>query len=316
MPLPQLEKMPSFHITVSHPPDTPELQTSNFLYQPYQSTHEGKKRISKAELLRHTEDARDWLTYHNGGNAFGFIFADGTYDLFPSNECLGLINCPERFCRDKPVAYFIGAASGSVSNTTKKAVDWLLNRSPYAVVFVTKDAEEAIKKGVILNTKRCVAITVAALRSFYTLSGGMASNWEKWAEYVPEDIAWPFAHYLRFVGDSAVQFSDNYSWSSTMGKNIGIDGIKRFTTHDYSLHDTTPMRDKPYRYEDFSHLWRTKDKKVHVPFKPATINTSVTKKNSFSGKNYTMSYNNVIPGKNMQEVAANLLSYIGYPYEA
>jgi hypothetical protein len=55
---------------------------------------------------------------------------------------------------------------------------------------------------------------------------------------------------------------------------------------------------------------------VHVPFKPATINTSVTKKNSFSGKNYTMSYNNVIPGKNMQEVAANLLSYIGYPYEA
>ncbi len=315
MPLPELKKKKAFSITVSHPPDTPVLQTSDFHYQPYESTHEGKKRISKKALMERAEEARDWLSEHSGGSAFGFVFSDGTYDLFPSNECLGLINSPKRFCRDKPVAYLIGAKCGVWNGTTDKAVDWLLNRSPYAVVFVTKDAKEAITKGVILNTARCVAITVAALRSFYTISWGKAAQWGKWAKLVPEDVAWPFSHYLNFTGSGTVIFSDQYSWSSTLGKNIGIDGIKRFATHDYSLHDTIPMRDKPYRYEDFSHLWRTHDKTVHVPFKPDTVTKVVKGKNNISGKETTINYNNAINGSSLKETATNLLNYIGYPYE-
>lgn len=316
MSLPQLEEMPKFTLNVKHPSDTPILANNNFSYRPWQSTNKGKNRISKKELLDHTHQALAWLKSRNGSSPFGFIFSDGTYDLYPSNECLGLVNAKQRICRDKPVQYFIGCSrySSLKNNRMGKAVDWLLNRSPYAPVFVTKDAQEAVEKGVILNTKRCVAITVAALRSFYGMVEGQYENWAKWARYVPEDIAWPFCHYLHIYDDVAT-FSDEYDWSSTMGKNIGIDGIKRFATHDYSLHDTVPMRDKPFRYEDFSHLWRTRDKKVYVPFKPTTETKVVKKVNKFNNKTYEQPYDNAIPGKTLEEVAANLLNYIGWPYE-
>lgn len=309
MSLPQLKQMPSFHITVSHPPDTPQLMTSNFHYKPYQSTHEGKKDITSEELMSRTEEALAWLKAQQISSPFGFIFEDGTYDIFPSNECLGLINCPKRFIREGKVVYFI---SVGYSGGDEKSVDWLINRSPYSPAFVTKDAKEALSKGIILNTKHCTAFTVAAVRTFLTLTGGTGKMWMEWAKYVPEDLAWVLTQYCPISGD-VVTLNTGYSWSGTMAKNIGIDGIKRFLTHDYSLHDTTPMSDKPFRYEDFSHLWRTRDKKVHVPFEPGTEVLSVKKKNTISNKEYTQTYENAM-GNNVAKVAENILNYIGYPY--
>jgi hypothetical protein len=316
MSLPQLKEQKSFNIVVSHPDDTPHLQTSNFHYKPWFSTHEPDKDITPEQLFARAEEARDWLKFKAGGSPFGFVFDDGTYEMYPSNECLGLINCPKRFMQDKPVAYFIGACGSYNSPTVEKGVDWLINRSPYAKVFVTKDAKEVMAKGIIMNTDNSVGITVCALRSLYSMLGGMSANWAKWAELVPEDIAWPFAHYLHFAGENTVTFSDNYSWSSTMGKNIGIDGIKRFATHDYSMQDQTPMRVKPFRYHDFSHQWKTHDKASYVPFKPDTTTKQVTKKNSLSGTFITAQHDNAIGGSNMKDIANNLLNYIGYPYAA
>jgi hypothetical protein len=315
MPLPTLAEQKQFTITVSHPDDTPVLQTSNFLYKPWFSTHEPDPNITPEKLMERAEEARDWLKSKSGSSPFGFVYEDGTYEMYPSNECLGLINCPKRFMQDKPVAYFIGSTYGtSYTAVAEKGIDWLINRSPYAKVFVTKDAKELLTKGIIMNTDHSVGITVCALRSLYAMSGGMSANWAKWAEVVPEDIAWPFAHYLHFAGENTVSFSDHYSWSSTMGKNIGIDGIKRFATHDYSMQDTTPMRVKPHRYEDFSHQWKTHDKKAYVPFKPDTTTKSVTKKNSLSGTFITSKVDNAVGGSNLKDIAANLLTYIGYPY--
>lgn len=316
MSLPQLKEQKTFYQTVSHPADTPSLRTSNFRYTPWFSTHEPDKNITPAALLARAEEARDWLTANNGSSAFGFVFEDGTYEMYPSNECLGLINNPQRFMQDKPVAYFIGAGSKyykTSNGATEKAFDWLLNRSPFSKVFVTKDAVEGLTRGLIMNTEHSVGITVCALRTAYTLFGGQSLNWAKWAEYVPEDVAWPFANYLQFAGDTVI-FSDNYSWSGTMSKNIGIDGIKRFVTHDYSMQDTTPMRVKPHRYEDFSHQWRTHDKAKHVPFKPEVKSLTTKKKNTLTGRFITTTHDNAVVGSDMKEVAANLLKYIGFPY--
>jgi hypothetical protein len=315
MPLPQLKQQPTFHNVVSHPDDTPVLQTSNFSYTPWFSTHEADKNIAPEKLMERAIEARDWLKSKAGGSPFGFVYEDGTYEMYPSNECLGLINNPKRFMQDKPVAYFIGAGGSHANPATEKGVDWMINRSPFAKVFVTKDAKELITKGVIMNTEHSVGITVCALRSLYTMLGGMSSVWAQWAELVPEDVAWPFAHYLKFAGSNTVTFSDTYSWSGTMSKNIGIDGIKRFATHDYSMQDKIPMRVKPYRYHDFSHQWKTHDKAAYIPFKPDVTTKHVTKKNSISGTFITSKHDNAVGGSDMKEIAANLLNYIGYPYE-
>lgn len=311
----KVKAMPHFTLHVVHPDNVP-LDNNNFIYRPYQSVFDGDEDITPSDLWELAEEALAELKRMASSSPFGFVFEDGSYDLFPSNECLGLINADKHICRVKPVAYFLGVTYGTSPHEGQlKGTDWLINRSPYAVVFETKDAKDALTKGVIMNTKHCVGLTVAALRSLYGMVGGMYSGWSQWAELVPEDMAWPFQHYLRFAGDGkTVTFSDGYSWSSTMGKNIGIDGIKRFVTHDYSLQDTVPMRDKPYRYSDFSHQWKTRDEKVHVPFKPATAKVESKKANPFGAGEVSISHGSALVGESYKQVAQQVMDYIGYPY--
>jgi len=313
MDLPQLKKLPTFHRHVQHPNKMGPWD-NNFKYDCYESTHKGKKRISKKELMQRTEEALAWLRSNAGYSPFGFVFTDGTYDCYPSNECLGLINCTERICRDKPVAYFITAVGNHKSTDAAyiRGVDWLINRSPYAKVFVTKDAKSAIDNGVIMNTEHNVALNVASA-AIYRNMYGIAKNMSCWWDHIPEDIAFLFAHYFHPISETAVRFSDEYDWSSTLGKNIGVDGIKRFVTRDCSLHDTTPMRDKPYRYGDFMHLWRTTDSKVRKPFKPKTSTLKVTHE-GWGGKQYTYTYENAIDLTDMKKACDSLMEQIGYPY--
>lgn len=107
-------------------------------------------------------------------NAFGgFVKANGTYVKVGRWACHGWLNCMyfDRWgiTSASPAKYVLSAVMHRHDNVSKKQqldfIDWHVNRSPWAHVFVAKDADDIMKYGYVADADNCPSFLANAFIS-------------------------------------------------------------------------------------------------------------------------------------------------------
>lgn len=278
------------------------------------NTYNGGKsqeNLSEEQLLAIAHEAlaglRKLLTKHDLWSvSYGVVYTDGTYSLFPKQVCYGAMNCTYSIFDDKPIAFFLNYRQGKFDSDNNIALTkWLLNDSPFADAFVTKDVDEAID-GQVLRTDKALAYVVSAMIAFRTcaLNRSFAKNWAALNPHMPESIAFCLAHYFQFE-KNYYEFVAGGGWESLFARTLSKEAVLRFVNNDLSLFDPTPARIKPFRYGDFTSVWKKKEEEP-MYFEGRD---KYQYKNSY-GTQSTM--NNVFLVSNIEEDCREFLRQIGW----
>ena len=117
----------------------------------------------RAKHLKKAEEARKKLRPNVGLQSWGFVYEDGTYDLSQGAACLMQVPHYHRMNSLFFVDRTISPNHSKISfEDSRNYIDYVLNHSYWRHPFVTKDPEEAFKKGVILKTNYPTRYTLSA----------------------------------------------------------------------------------------------------------------------------------------------------------
>lgn len=225
---------------------------------------EAKENLSEEQLLSISYEAlgklRAIVTSPWAVN-YGVVYVDGTYSLFPEQVCYGAMNCTYSIFDDKPIAFFLNCTKDPFADDdNSRLTHWLLNSSPFADAFVDKDEHKACHKGQVIRSDKCLAYVVSAMVAFRTCLRNrlFAKNWAKLKGHMPESIAFCLAHYFQF-DISYYRFVPGGGWESLFARTLSKEAVLRFANKDLRLFDQTPASVKPFRYGDFTSVWKKKE---------------------------------------------------------
>lgn len=147
-----------------------------------------------------------------------------------------IVTCMRNCENKKRGAGIIANRVKHIEGYTVPFLDWLINRSLWAPIFVTKDAEEGLKEGLILNADVPANLLLGALQT-------SRHPWEFptiirfFVELVQagmhEDLAWLFANGTTVQEDGTILFSRGiHSYRTLDMQTMDLDTMHRFMRHD------------------------------------------------------------------------------------
>lgn len=119
-------------------------------------------------------------------------------------------------------------------------LDWLLNRSPYADAFITKDAEKALETRIVVSSGdhpgNYVGGSIVSLRLLWEHTYAAQAAYDLHKAGVHEDVAFLLGHTVsverKITPDSPTEWNNNTSWHSSIDVGtMGFKGIKNFMAH-------------------------------------------------------------------------------------
>lgn len=127
-------------------------------------------------------------------------------------------------------------------------VDYILNRSPYAKTFITKDAEEALEEGITVSSGdhpgNLVGGAVVALRRLWEHVYVAQAAFDLAKAGVNEDLAFLLGHCIqspsKIADDTSVSWSACLNWHTSIDPGVmGFKAMKAFLDHEPTgLHKT------------------------------------------------------------------------------
>lgn len=145
-------------------------------------------------------------------------------------------------------------------NNSLKFYDWLLNRSPYSPIFITKDAKEAHEEGFIARTDYHHNLVGSAfLASRATYEGSVAANWSAFVDVgCNEDLAFILAHSFK-VGTGRYLYKTSASHTAMHGNCMYLSGMANFVNHKVP---EGPTYYDNSSYHSMDYMWN--DKNAHL----------------------------------------------------
>ena len=229
--------------------------------------------ISKAQI----ENMRKKVTKGEGLNNFYLVFGDENVKGFMNRACLAQFSIySKRELKDAPITHFIDYCFYKLkyrhenredfTDQEKTYLDWLLNRSPWRHIFITKDVEELWHFGCVYDTSLPVKLVFqgAALMRSVSEYADFVSRWSLFAPHIHpclaimlaydvEESSWGFT--LR---RNATVNSNHQAWrSSYMGNKI-----KSVISEDVVDHPPMALCSE---FSPSENIWKGVSKNIHYP---------------------------------------------------
>lgn len=106
---------------------------------------------------------------HKNANAYCAVVIkdkDGNLNLYNHGRgpCHGSLKSP-CYSNDKPIEFILSSVQNLLVNVNKahEYFNWLINRSPWASVFITKDVDEGIRLGWVVDAHQPNQLVISAL---------------------------------------------------------------------------------------------------------------------------------------------------------
>lgn len=141
-------------------------------------------------------------------------------------------------------------------------VDYILNRSPYAETFVTKDAETALKERITVSSGdhpgNLVGAGVVALRRLWEHVYVARAAYDLVQKGVNEDLAFLVAHAIQSPSDinddTTVSWTANLNWHTSI--DIGVMSFKACKNFmERKLTDPNELYSEAGRYRGYSAMY-------------------------------------------------------------
>jgi len=193
-------------------------------------------QVEKTQLLQIAKDTADKLFKEKRGmDNFCFVYADGTVSpLQTSQPCFAGVAQLTPNGRDyysasrkaNPIAYFVFVQDYSY-RTIKPTIQnlhylgWLMNKSAYAPLFITKKPSDLWKTACILDadaTPQKVISAAIAVRYVYE-KPTLVKTWVKFSYYIPKSLAYMLLHLTRWT-DGVEEFQ----WSTNDAGHMALRG--------------------------------------------------------------------------------------------
>lgn len=198
---------------------------------------------------------------------YGMVWSDGSYTLHPSRSCFGSFSehmyrdCNENkrkaemffFCHKRYIQNFPTDEDKKGLNTF---LDWVMNRSPYADVFISKNPEEIAEDPCFLRTdvQPQQMIGAAVLVRHRHQMPNLIKQWNKFREHMNEDLAF---YYAWAYDAGTFQFhwaAKNHGHSLFNTAYIAAERLKNFLLHKVVSANKT-VAEGNFTYTDYLSLW-------------------------------------------------------------
>lgn len=145
-------------------------------------------------------------------------------------------------------------------------LDWLLNRSPYADAFITKDAEKALETRIVVSSGdhpgNYVGGSIVSLRLLWEHTYAAQAAYDLHKAGVHEDVAFLLGHTVsverKITPDSPTEWTNNTSWHSSIDVGtMGFKGVKKFMAHEPTT--KTGIYAKQGQFSGYSAMYRSAD---------------------------------------------------------
>lgn len=181
--------------------------------------------MEKTQLLQIAKDTADKLFKEKWGmDNFCFVYTDGTVSPLQTGQaCFAGVAQLTPDGRDyyskplkaKPIAYFVFVQSYDARGTKPTIqnlhyLGWLMNKSAYAPLFITKKPSNLWKTSCILDadaTPQKIISAAIAVRYVYE-KPNLIKTWVKFSYYMPKSLAYMFIHLTKWtVGSEMVNWN-------------------------------------------------------------------------------------------------------------
>jgi hypothetical protein len=136
-------------------------------------------------------------------------------------------------------------------------IDWLVNRSPYESVFISKNVDEIVAdKCTTVEAKSPSNLMVGALiaaRGLWEYTHIGRGWYELYKRGVNENLAFLLAHKANFSTDGNVSFCNNGGGHKSININSGVQGLRRFILNEPALLNE-PYKDC-LKYGNIDNTW-------------------------------------------------------------
>lgn len=144
-------------------------------------------------------------------------------------------------------------------------LDWLLNRSPYADAFITKDAVKALEERIVVSSGdhagNYIGGSIVSLRLLWEHTYAAQAAYDLHQAGVAEHLAFLLGHTIqverKIKEDSVTEWSANTSWHSSIDVGcMGFKGIKAFFKHK-PTYVSDNIYSKAGQYEGYSRMYQS-----------------------------------------------------------
>lgn len=226
-----------------------------------------KAPVVPKDLREHLFQAQTSRGMGGGLCSFAFEGKDGERDLHTAAPCHAALARPlGDSCYSKKAGTEVVAMAYCLRHDIQKVVgkerdahkvycDYILNRSPWAVAFITKDIEEAVTKDILMNVevnKYVMAGACVALRVGQEFPGRVALFKKLLDSGINEHICWIFSCAFKEDGLGGYSFAVWHGGHDVMDGNRDAKEVFRFFKEGYFNAKGTekdPFRTSHYTYE-------------------------------------------------------------------
>lgn len=240
---------------------------------------------------------------------YSWVMQDGRASETVAYHCFGGLQRSER--NDQDVALFCTYRTnepvrlGAALNASERQIGldyltWLLNESVFANVFVTKDAVEAHKDGIICHTHYPAAFMLSACAyARYTKElPGIVRFWASLRNVIDPHAALVFAHFFREYKDKQYYIEPSVSVINTVfdPNQMGKQELTRMVNKDLRCLQGRPFSEQQGPYKEFTHIWRSSGNLKHSnlikdgPLLEFVGGEIITHTDSWSNETWTRTY--------------------------
>lgn len=201
-------------------------------------------------------------------NASGaFVYANGEICVKPGTVCHAFLS------RGPDIVYIVtGLQDGEGYGENPGRIlahevevwylDYILNRSPYADTFITKDAEKALEERLVVsNTEHADSLTggaIVALRRLWEHVYVARAAYDLVQAGLNEDLAFLLGHCIQAPSnikpDTTVSWSACLNWHTSIDPNaMGFEAVKKFVDKNFKV--TGASYYETGRYRGYSYMY-------------------------------------------------------------
>jgi hypothetical protein len=202
--------------------------------------------------------------------SYSWVYSDGSHRELLQYPCYGPLQHKDKRESGKPdpVLFCTYRMHGTIRlgdemdfETGRPFLEWLLNESIYARVFVTKDAREAWYDGIIctMNYPAVLVLQACAIARYPKELPEIVRWWYRLAKHIDKHAALILAHYLQHNNADP----NTYLWTDVKITNaffdpgqIGVQELTRMVNGDLSNLTDKPFSKQQGPYQEFTRIFR------------------------------------------------------------
>lgn len=243
-----------------------------------------KKEFSKEELFHIANDTlpklRAMQKKQNMLTAFAHVLHNGEV-IMRNDSCFGAHHACFDEALEIGAAYWISYTSGlyknyiahnhgaGLSSSTRnfdaerplvlKYMSWVLNDSPMADVFITKDPAKAFDEGIIYDTQYPILalITGGIMTRYCTETVRLMEDWERLSEIVGPDAAFFLTHFFQYRPKDKEWVYFRYRTGHSLFNSAGKEEFTRWMLRNRDLWGK-PASKEPFGYTFFNEIMGTR----------------------------------------------------------